>query len=590
MAQRIVMGGRGVRRLWAGVLALAVAGSARAEAPRVARLVAPDALFYAEVGRPGQVLDRVTDERLQAVLEAAPGYRDALKREGFVQFRQVVDVVAQQLGTTWDKGLRDLTGGGVVLAVEGKDKPERVFLLVTPGDADFLKRAHAKLLELARQDAATKGRPDPVKESEYRGITGYSVGAQEAHAIVEGTLVVANGVATLKTIIDRALDKSGPSIVDDGDWKASRSGQAADAVAWAFARLDRLRKIDPKNFPFAKADAGQTFLFGPWIEAFRKAPYASVGLAWSEGHLGAAIALPTPPGGYAKAFGKFVPQGASAPGVLSPPGTVASLSLWRDLSAIWEVRGDLLPPEAQQGLAQLDTQAGTFFGGRDFGTGVLGALTADWRLVVARQDARSLDPAPDVKLPAFALVIGLKPEDEEFATRLKAAFQSFIGLVNLGAAQQKAPPLMLGSDSCEGVAILTSKFQAPAGARKKDEPIHTRHNFSPTAAQVGNQFILSSSLGLAKDLIRALKSPAPATDATLVAVADGPTLAGLLEENKDRLVMQNMLEKGNDKAKAEQEIGLLVKLVRYLGHADASVKDRPDSLQFRLDFALDRTP
>src|SRR5207248_6718082 len=102
MARRVKAGARGARRWWAGVLALAaMAGSARAEAPRTARLVAPDALFYAEIGRPGRVLDRLADARLQALLEAAPGYREALKKDNVVQLRQVIQVVAHELGTTW---------------------------------------------------------------------------------------------------------------------------------------------------------------------------------------------------------------------------------------------------------------------------------------------------------------------------------------------------------------------------------------------------------------------------------------------------------------------------------------------------------
>ena len=53
---------------------------------------------------------------------------------------------------------------------------------------------------------------------------------------------------------------------------------------------------------------------------------------------------------------KFLPpKGAGAPAPLRPKGTIASLGLWRDMSAIWEVRNDLFPPQVVQGLAQLDT-------------------------------------------------------------------------------------------------------------------------------------------------------------------------------------------------------------------------------------------
>ena len=172
--------------------------------------------------------------------------------------------------------------------------------------------------------------------------------------------------------------------------------------------------------------------------------------------------------------------------------------------------------------------------------------------MVARQDAAKLDPRPDTILPAFALVIDVKPDDKEFATRLMSAFQSFIGLANLGAAQSKAPPLMLGSETVDGVTISTSKYVLPTAAKAEEgkgkEPVHQRFNFSPSAAMVENHFILSSSLGLARDLVKAVKEPATATDSTLLIEADGEALAALIGQNKDRLVMDNMVKKGNDKA------------------------------------------
>jgi hypothetical protein len=287
------------------------------------------------------------------------------------------------------------------------------------------------------------------------------------------------------------------------------------------------------------------------------------------------------------------PKGAGAPTLVNVPGTIASLSLWRDLAAAWEARAELLAPEDVQNLAKLDTFAGQFFGGRDFGTGVLGALTSDWRLVVAHQDYQGMSPAPDVKLPAFALVIDVKPDDDEFAQRLKVAFQSFIGLVNLGAAQTKAPPLELGSETFEGVTIATSHFmplkKAAGDASKPADakpPVDTRLNFTPSAAQVGNHFVLSSSAGLARELVKALKTPAKPEDATLLAEADGASLARLVELNRPRLVMQNMLDKGHDKDQAEAQIGLLSSLLRYLGHGRLSVRDGADATRLGLEFSL----
>jgi hypothetical protein len=576
--------------VWVGI---AWMSAAYAEPARGPRLVGPDAVLYVELNRPADLIDRVDDERFQKVLTAAPPYAQALQQDAIRQIREVATVVTGAVGTTVPQAARDLTGGGIILAVEGTDKPDKVYILVTPKDPDLLRRTHDKLAELARKDASDKGKPDPIKEDERRGIKRYSVSPTEAHAIVGDTLIVANGPATVDALIDRALDEKGAkSIADDATWKARRDQLGPDTVAWAFARLDRLRRMDPKKYSVPdQVNPGATLLFGDWIEALRKAPWVSASLSWSDGRLGAGLTIPTPEGGLAKPFARYVPpRGSGAPAPLNPPGTIASLGLWRDLSALWEVRADLLPPEAQQGLAQLDTTAGTFFGGRDFGTGVLGALGNDWRLVVASQDPAALDPVPDVKLPAFALVIPLKPEDEEFATRLRSAFQSFIGLVNLGSAQSKAPPLMLSSENLGDVTVYTSKFlpSKDKGPAAKGEPVHTRHNFSPSAAQVGSSFVLSSSLGLAKDLVKALKEPAKATEATVVARADGAELAKLVDRNKGRMAMQNMIEKGNSKDKAEEEIAFLSNLLRYLGRASLTAQDRPDSFRLRLDFALDQ--
>jgi hypothetical protein len=184
------------------------------------------------------------------------------------------------------------------------------------------------------------------------------------------------------------------------------------------------------------------------------------------------------------------------------------------------------------------------------------------------------------------LIVDLKPDDEEFSQRLQAAFQSFIGLANLGAAQEKAPPLMLGSETVEGITIATSHYAPPKG-RKSEEPIDQRFNFSPSSALVGNTFVLSSSLPLARDLVRALKDPGKGSPAaTLVGAGDGRELARLIEQNRATLVAKNMQEKGNDRPKAEREVGLLVHLAQYLGRASLAVRDRPEATGIRLEFLL----
>ncbi len=577
-----------VARLALVMAALSIASAARAGEPKGSRWVAADAILYGETSRPGTLLDRLLSDRSTGLIKAFPSYEKTLNRPEVKLGRGVVDFVARSFGTTWDRGLRDLAGGGIVFAVEGDKSAERIFLVITPLDPSLLDKVHAKVLEMARADAKIKGKPDPITVSDDAGTTVYSLSPTEAHAIHDGALIVANGPTTLRKVLERARKDTGSaSLMDDPTFADRRKAADPEALAWGFARTDRLRAIDPNRFAGGKPDAGAIFVFGPWLEAIQKGEWATLGLTWTEDRLTAELCASAPKGGYPAALARYFPpkgQGSSRP--ISPPNTIASGSLWRDFSSIWEVRAEILPPEAVQGLAQLDTQAGTFFGGRDFGTGVLGAVGDHWNFVLADQDFTNAELVPETKFPAFAAVLELKPDDEEFAQRLMAAFQSFIGLANLGAAQTKAPPLMLGSEQVDGLTISTSKFQPEIG-RPKGEPINNRYNFTPSAVRVGDRFVISSSLGLARDMVKTLREPPSPSTSVLLAEADGPAIARLTEKNRGFLVTRNMLEKGNAKDQAEAEIDFLVSFLRYLGHATLSLDNSDSSFAVKLNAAID---
>ena len=575
--------------VWSALAVVLISASAIADGPRGAEWASKDTVVYLEAAQPGILLDRVYDTKFQTYLASIPPYARYLKGDVFKQQKAGIAFVAALLDTTPEKGLRALAGGGVVFAIEAeKGKATWGFVALTASDPAFLTKAHAKLLELAKNDAKAKGLPNPIEESEYRGVKITSTNKQEAHAILDKTLIVSQSVDSVKTIIDRSLtDALGP-VTPINEWKAHRPHGGADTVASGIVRFDRLREIAPKRFTIPDMiSPGPTFLFAPWIDAARKAPWVAANLTWSDAHLVADLTLPNPPNGYSAPLKTYLPpKGASAPGPLRPKGVIASLSLWRDLSAIWEVRNDLFPPPFVQGLAQLDTVAGQYFGGRDFGTGVLGAISTNWRLVVAAQDYSKMNPVPDLKLPGFALVIDLKPDDDDFAQRLKVAFQSFVGLANIGAAQSKAPPLELITEDVNGITIASTRFMVSKSDPAAKASVHQRHNFTPSVARVDDHFILSSSLGLTKDLIPALREASKPTDATLFVEANGAAIARVLNVNRQRLVTQNMMEKGNDKAKASDEIDLLLGLLRYAGHATLSAKDGAKAVDFRLDFTL----
>src|SRR5262249_15616439 len=92
--------------------------AAPARAAEAARWLAADTVVYLEIPRPDGLIDRLLDERIQDYLKLVPAYREYLDGRNYGQLRAVAEVIANRLDTTWKRGLRDLTGGGVVAAVE----------------------------------------------------------------------------------------------------------------------------------------------------------------------------------------------------------------------------------------------------------------------------------------------------------------------------------------------------------------------------------------------------------------------------------------------------------------------------------------
>jgi hypothetical protein len=542
-----------------------------------------------EIPHPALVIDRIMSPRIQRSLDLLPQYRQFRDGPQFRQLQAVVNLVAGRLGMPWDRALRELTGGGVsARAFAEPGRQPRLEVVVTARDPKLLERLNTVLLELARQDAATKKAPDPVRTTEYRGTVVHVLGDGKtlSYAIVSGRLAIASASGDLERLIDR-LRAEGPRPTPPGD---------ADVLLRGHVDLERLRKADPKKYTLPeKPDPGVVFLFGSWYDALKHAGAIDARLRWSDTELAADLELPLPQKARPASVKGYLPDPGQGPlPPLAPPGTIASLSLWRDFATIWESRAELFAPEVVQGFAQLDTIAGQFVGGREFGADVLGAFDPHWRLVVARQDDAALKPAPDRKLPAFALVAELNGSQDDFAARLKIAFQTLVAITNVESAQKKGPVLELGSEVVDGVTIATTKYLVSKQAASSSEPGADRYNYSPSVAQVGRYFVLSSSTGLARSLVKELKAievsgrKPKEEPATFTAEASGPELARLLDRNRSRMVMQTMLDRGQTKRDAEDRVGAILDLVGYLGRGRLVITDAADRSTLRLKFDLSR--
>src|SRR5262249_35299307 len=159
--------------------------------------------------------------------------------------------VSGQLQTTWDRALKDLAGGGVVVRVFAEPGGDpRIQVLITAREPKLLDRVNEVFLNMARQDAKNKKKPEPVRTTDYQGTVVHTLGAEgarvPAYAIVSGRLAFASSTGDLERLVDglRANEKSSAGPSREG----SPARNEESSILRGHVDLQRLRTLDPKKY------------------------------------------------------------------------------------------------------------------------------------------------------------------------------------------------------------------------------------------------------------------------------------------------------------------------------------------------------
>ena len=216
----------------------------------------------------------------------------------------------------------------------------------------------------------------------------------------------------------------------------------------------------------------------------------------------------------------------------------------------------------------------------NFGEDVLGALEPGVQIVVT-ENSYDEDYIPDVKVPAFALVGRLK-DAKRMQRKLKIAFQSVVGFVNINLGMNGQPQLDLETEKIGDTKVLAASYFYEEGT----EEGLLLFNFTPTIAFRDSDLILASNRDLAIELaeLTANQKPEAAEDVNTKLNIKGETLHRILEANSESLIAQNMLEEGNDRKAASQQIELLLTAAKFLRGLD--VNYRVGDQEMKFDMAL----
>lgn len=548
------------------ILSAAPGATAGAEdrLPAADEWIPPQAVVVLNIRDPKALLDLALRPELIKAVESSPAYKGLTANQGFRQFQNVVRSLERRLETDWQTVLRRLVGGGATLAVGPN---QRNLLIVDSLDAEAPKALHDLLLLLAGARADGSGQQDPIRPTRVGDVDTWSLGPQEAHAVIGRRLVIANGPEVLKAALDLRAGSGGKSVASLPAYRQARQAAGADATAVLYADTAVLNRVPPVAAALA---AGKNplvaLLAAPITEAISRSTWLVLALKVK----GDALALDAICDGAIAASGaaRFAAPAKADDGALpnlAVPRQIAAMSLHRDLRGFYAAKDDLFP-ERTSGLIFFENMMGIFFTGRDLTEEVLAETGPKIRLVVAEQQYDPAVGTPAVRLPAFALVLPLR-NPEKFSLVVEEAWQKAVGLINFTRGQEAQPGLIIDRPVHRDTKYTAACFAPPQ--EKGKTAIDVRFNFRPALAMPGNWVILSSTDGLAEDLMDALREEASHPVRPLAGVhslieLEGPQLSSILAANRENLIRQNMVDKGNTHQQAEAEADMLLAIVKHV--------------------------
>ena len=573
-----------VRSIGVALLGVAMAASGALAAdkmPPASQWMPGGALVAVEVSGPGDILDLVLGDEMIATVTAMPAFQEKEQSGELGQFKQVVGFFEAHLGTDWKTAARTLLGGGATLAAY---PDQTVVLIVDSQDAAMLERFRDFATVAAKGEAAKNGIEGAINSREYRGVTGWTFGGKEAHAVIGSRLVIANKSDGLKAVIDLRED-GGATLADQTEFKASKAaaGPKADAFLMVnMAALKQAPKVQQGIDKFANP-LGSLLLAGV-AESMRAANVLTLALDVNDDvvSLAAMSDGKVDPEKSSVAFAQTTEDHGALPN-LAVPGFLAGLSLYRDMHGFYAAKDDLFPERTSQ-LIFFENMMGIFFSGRDLTDEVLAETGPEIRLLVAQQKYDESTGAPKTQLPAFAAILRMK-NPKDFSGVMEEAWQKAVGLVNFTRGQQAEPGLVIDRPVHGDTQFTVARFRPPKVEERSDADI--RFNFNPALAMPDGYLILSSTEGLARDLIDAVKQETSKTLAGMqevhsLAEVDGTNLASILQANREPLIRNNMVEEGHSRDQAETAIDTLLAVLGHLGRTRFEIRNESGATQARF--------
>lgn len=534
----------------------------------------PDSIaLYAEVAS----FETLWSQPIRERLYDSELMQTILKNPDLAKARDGIRLAEITLGKKLPILLQEISRGGAVAAVDRAKNTAALF--IAGKNAQEQQEIARKLMDKASQ---LQGREDgELPSNEYRGISAYRL-PQGGFVLLDKWIVIVNKNEMGKAIIDRYLDGPKESLSQSKQFiQAKESHQKSNAhttatsLAWLYADVNVLREagIAKKALQERPDDFGAELLVGGVFNILRNTPQATAELMATADKLSLAVTTPfdkewvTEPEEFF--FGENVAGNALPP--LQLPDTLATVTAYRNISSLWLYAGDLFGEKVNDQLVQAESTLTTLFSGKDFGEEILGAFRPEVRIVSTAARFEKDQPIPAVQIPAFALVAQMK-EPEKMRKELKRIFQSFIGFINVAGAMNGQPQFDQDMDKIGNADLLIARY-AWDDSQPESKEVPIQYNFTPCLLILDEYMVLSSTEKLARELIEPLQKEKASSKEALTVGPDsnirntyleltGRGISEALEQNRDQIIANNMLEKGHSREEAEAEFNVLTQILK----------------------------
>jgi hypothetical protein len=566
-----------------------LAGPARADNPTdPLRLIPAQVDFFAKVEQPRQLVEGVTKLEVFKQFLDLGVVRELYESTNTRRFYQLLAYFEKRLGADRFELLDRLAGGGMALAVKFKlldEEPLTALLVVQSKDEQLLRRFVQLAREVAEQELARLEKRERLQPASHRGIEGVRLGQEFYAAVVGSALVASNSEKGLHSAIDLHLDGAANRVMRFPQVAEARKLLPPSPAAWLWLNLEQVHKqpVVKGILDQAKDNGTVALFFGGLFNVASRAPFLCAALYQKENAFSATLRFPRGREGMPEAVALHVPENrqASLP-LLEPPKTLFSASYFLDLPTLWERRAKLLKPQELKGLDQVDKLSGLFLGGVKLGT-LVKQLGPHQRFVVAEQTKSGYTVVPGLRIPAFAVVLEMR--DPEFARTAETVLRSaaLVSNLQLGNFQFN---LKLVEEKHGAHTIVGYRF--PEDGKVPFDQQNLRFNFTPCLVKVGNQFLVSSTLELAHDLVDVLEKEAAMTQtaspSTLRVKAYSAGVADGLRSARQQLVTQAIIGQALSADAAREQVRALIALVERIG--TLQMQTHYGANEFHVDFRL----